>query len=100
MVSVDIENLRNVIARPATPNVRYDENFNIVSPPVNLQMNAIKEDSSTRRNLSKREVAVLFLQRILRGRAQQNFMYEGKEKRLALIEELLIVAKIPNMPEN
>jgi len=26
-------------------------------------------------------------------------MYEGKEKRLALIEELLIVAKIPNLPE-
>jgi hypothetical protein len=30
-------------------------------------------------------MAVLFLQRVLRGRAQQNFMYEGKEKRLALI---------------
>lgn len=43
---------------------------------------------------------MLFLQRILRGRAQQNIMYEGKEKRLALIEELLIVAKIPNLPEN
>lgn len=27
-------------------------------------------------------------------------MYEGKEKRLALIEELLIVAKIPSLPEN
>jgi hypothetical protein len=34
----------------------------------------------------KRAFAVLFLQRILRGRAQQNIMYEGKEKRLALIE--------------
>jgi hypothetical protein len=45
-------------------------------------------------------VAILFLQRILRGRGQQNIMYEGKEKRLALIEELLIVAKIPNLPEN
>jgi hypothetical protein len=63
-------------------------------------MNAIKEDSNGKRNLSKREVAILFLQRILRGRAQQNFMYEGKEKRLALIEELLIAAKIPNLPEN
>jgi hypothetical protein len=27
-------------------------------------------------------------------------MYEGKEKRLALIEELLTVAKIPDLPEN
>ncbi len=26
-------------------------------------------------------------------------MYEGKEKRLALIEELLIVAKIPDLDE-
>lgn len=26
-------------------------------------------------------------------------MYEGKEKRLALIDELLTVAKIENMPE-
>ena len=52
------------------------------------------------RHAIKREVAVLFLQRILRGRAQQNIMYEGKEKRLALIEELLIVAKIPSLPEN
>jgi hypothetical protein len=26
-------------------------------------------------------------------------MYEGKEKRLALIEELLTVAKIPDLPE-
>lgn len=44
-------------------------------------------------------MAVIFLQRILRGRAQQNIMYEGKEKRLALIEELLIVAKIPDLDE-
>jgi len=29
----------------------------------------------------------------------QNIMYEGKEKRLALIEELLTVAKIPDLPE-
>lgn len=30
----------------------------------------------------------------------QNIMYEGKEKRMALIEELLTVAKIPNLPED
>ena len=44
-----------------------------------------KESGSTKDSI-KREVAVMFLQRILRGRAQQNIMYEGKEKRLALIE--------------
>jgi hypothetical protein len=32
--------------------------------------------------------AVLLLQRILRGRARQNVMFEGKEKRLDLINEL------------
>jgi hypothetical protein len=29
----------------------------------------------------------------------QNIMYEGKEKRLALIDELLLVARIENLPE-
>ena len=41
-----------------------------------------------------RKNAVILLQRLLRGRAAQNNMYEGKEKRLALIEELLVVANV------
>lgn len=36
----------------------------------------------------KRRKAVVLLQRLLRGRAQQNMMFEGKEKRLDLIAEL------------
>lgn len=39
------------------------------------------------------------LQRLIRGRAVQNLMFEGKEKRLALIEELLIVSNIPPLPK-
>jgi len=39
------------------------------------------------------ETAVLFLQRLLRGRAAQTRMYEGKEKRLALIRELEITER-------
>lgn len=97
---MDIEALRNVIARPSTPTWRYDENFNLTNAAINLAKATIVKNSEERKTLSKRETAVLFLQRILRGRAQQNFMYEGKEKRLALIEELLIVAKIPNLPES
>jgi hypothetical protein len=31
---------------------------------------------------------VILLQRLLRGRAMQNMMFEGKEKRLDLISEL------------
>lgn len=36
----------------------------------------------------KRKRAVILLQRLLRGRAEQNKMFEGKEKRLDLIAEL------------
>ena len=36
------------------------------------------------------ELAVILLQRLLRGRAIQNMMYEGKERRLELIRELRI----------
>eukprot|EP00929_Paragymnodinium_shiwhaense_P007851 TRINITY_DN111766_c0_g1_i1.p1 TRINITY_DN111766_c0_g1~~TRINITY_DN111766_c0_g1_i1.p1 ORF type:complete len:699 (-),score=251.90 TRINITY_DN111766_c0_g1_i1:171-2267(-) len=36
----------------------------------------------------EQEAAVLLLQRIIRGRAYQNVMFEGKEKRLDLINEL------------
>ncbi|WAR04924.1 CFA91-like protein [Mya arenaria] len=35
-----------------------------------------------------RELAVIFLQQVIRGRAIQNMMYEGKEKRMELIREL------------
>ena len=34
--------------------------------------------------------AVLLLQRLIRGRAVQNFMFEGKERRIALIRELRV----------
>ena len=36
----------------------------------------------------KRQRAIILLQRLLRGRAKQNMMFEGKEKRLDLIAEL------------
>ncbi|KFP90992.1 Protein MAATS1, partial [Apaloderma vittatum] len=36
----------------------------------------------------EREMAVICLQKLLRGRAIQNMMFEGKEKRLELIQEL------------
>lgn len=36
----------------------------------------------------KKSRAVILLQRLLRGRAEQNMMFEGKEKRLDLIAEL------------
>ncbi|XP_051564471.1 cilia- and flagella-associated protein 91 [Myxocyprinus asiaticus] len=36
----------------------------------------------------ERELAIIFLQKVLRGRSIQNQMFEGKEKRLELIQEL------------
>lgn len=48
----------------------------------------------------KREHAVILVQRLLRGRNVQNVMYEGKQKRLALIDELLKIAKIDEQLKN
>ena len=36
----------------------------------------------------KKKIAIILLQRLIRGRAIQNMMFEGKEKRLDLISEL------------
>ena len=47
--------------------------------------------------LSKKEEAVILLQRLIMGRAVQNTMFEEKEKKLALIEELLIVSNIKEL---
>ena len=95
-----MEALRNVIARPPTPNYRHDDNMNLIESKPGIDKAQLQLHSDSTKKSIKRQAAILFLQRILRGRAQQNIMYEGKEKRLALIEQLLIVAKIPNLPEN
>ena len=46
----------------------------------------IKRDDWEARDKQRR--AIILLQRLLRGRAEQNMMFEGKEKRLDLIAEL------------
>lgn len=38
--------------------------------------------------VEERELAIIYLQKLIRGRAVQNMMYEGKEKRLELIQEM------------
>merc|ERR1719310_1619509 len=58
--------VRNILDRPETPRVKDD---------------VLPEEEEL-------EAAVLLLQRIIRGRAYQNLMFEGKEKRLDLINEL------------
>jgi len=58
--------VRNILDRPESPRLKEE-----VLPDEEEQ-----------------EAAVLLLQRIIRGRAYQNKMFEGKEKRLDLINEL------------
>eukprot|EP00416_Gambierdiscus_australes_P040053 CAMPEP_0171104936 /NCGR_PEP_ID=MMETSP0766_2-20121228/61627_1 /TAXON_ID=439317 /ORGANISM="Gambierdiscus australes, Strain CAWD 149" /LENGTH=703 /DNA_ID=CAMNT_0011565655 /DNA_START=84 /DNA_END=2195 /DNA_ORIENTATION=+ len=58
--------MRNILDRPDSPRVKED---------------VLPEEE-------EQEAAVLLLQRIIRGRAYQNQMFEGKEKRLDLINEL------------
>ena len=48
----------------------------------------IEEDMQAYELRDKKVRAVILLQRLLRGRAEQNMMFEGKEKRLDLIAEL------------
>ncbi|KAM4684261.1 LOW QUALITY PROTEIN: cilia- and flagella-associated protein 91 [Amazona ochrocephala] len=49
-------------------------------PPPSLEKPSVEEEET--------ELAVICLQQLLRGRAIQNMMFEGKEKRLELIREL------------
>lgn len=60
-----------------------------------------KEDEEEEKNakqavpnkFSDRQTAIIFLQRLFRGRYRQNIMFDGKEKRLALIRELKSTAE-------
>ena len=66
--------MRNVKVRPDTPD-RYPE-----------ERKTMKKEKLEKEDDKKK--AILLLQRLLRGRAKQNMMFEGKEKRLDLIAEL------------
>jgi len=64
-----------------------------VRPPTPKYQFADRKRDETIRDQSENEKdkrlrAVILLQRLIRGRAIQNMMFEGKEKRLDLITEL------------
>lgn len=86
-------NIQNVVPRPDTP--YYEERPELANYPhqeVNLDRQNIKpQEERIAFEDAKHKLAAL-IQRLLRGRAIQNIMFEGKEKRLALIDELLIVS--------
>ncbi|XP_019506574.1 PREDICTED: protein MAATS1 [Hipposideros armiger] len=54
-------------------------------PPPRLPTPTLEMTSSEEED---KEMAVIYLQKLLRGRVVQNMMFEGKEKRLELIQEL------------
>lgn len=72
--------LKRVQVRPPTPTYNFDRGA----------MDSKARDDKKEHLLDKdqKERAVILLQRLLRGRAKQNMMFEGKEKRLDLIAEL------------
>ncbi|CAD8140366.1 unnamed protein product [Paramecium pentaurelia] len=92
---------KNIIIRPATPTYNQEfENGDVKRQQMKFEnYEQFKEEAVKRQSEDKKNSAVILLQRLFRGRAMQNIMYEGKEKRTALIEELLTVAKIPDLPE-
>ncbi|CAD8060087.1 unnamed protein product [Paramecium sonneborni] len=92
---------KNIIIRPPTPTYNQEfENGDLKKQEIKFEnYEQFKEEAIKKQGEDKRNSAVVLLQRLFRGRAMQNIMYEGKEKRTALIEELLTVAKIPDLPE-
>ncbi|KGL75152.1 Protein MAATS1, partial [Tinamus guttatus] len=73
---------KNKVKEPKKP-LRFLEKIEkpVPQPPTpTLEKPAIEEEET--------ELAVICLQKLLRGRAIQNMMFEGKEKRLELIREL------------
>ncbi|XP_014459490.2 cilia- and flagella-associated protein 91 isoform X4 [Alligator mississippiensis] len=73
---------KNKIQEPKKP-LRFLQK---VPKPVPRPPTPMLETPSTREE--EIEMAVIFLQKLIRGRAIQNMMFEGKEKRLELIREL------------
>eukprot|EP00347_Sterkiella_histriomuscorum_P002227 403368982 len=60
-----------------------------VRPPTPIAKEFIRSDNKEQHEQNdKKQRAIVLLQRLLRGRARQNMMFEGKEKRLDLIAEL------------
>jgi hypothetical protein len=89
--------------RSDTPTVKYGRNDLKLAAVVEELVG--KAEIDTTKDLlrdayeedNKKEEAIILLQRLILGRAIQNTMFEEKEKKLALIEELLIVSNIKEL---
>lgn len=64
---------------------------------VNADKNRLWEEEKRLQFLERKNDLAVTLQRLFRGRGLQNIMFDGKEKKLSLIEELLIISNIKNV---
>ncbi|KAM4702446.1 cilia- and flagella-associated protein 91 [Discoglossus pictus] len=81
-VHTALKQRKNKVQAPEKP-LRFLEK--IEKPPPRPETPKVQEPIE---GDEERELAVIFLQKLIRGRAIQNMMFEGKEKRLELIREL------------
>ena len=95
---------RDLVLRPETPHIEYGKQENSKDFEQKHDIDDISKHSKVQHinkikynEWKRKEEAIILLQRLILGRATQNMMFEGKEKRLALIEELLIVSNIKEL---
>lgn len=81
--SEDKEKEKEMVEKDITDKFRATPR--VVRPPTPTLEDDVRDEE---------EAAVILLQRLLRGRAGQEMMFEGKEKRLDLIKELVEVEKV------
>ena len=87
----DMLSMANVVVRPPTP--EFSEIRTQLASDPDVGKNENERHNLINQRLEQKiehEKAIILLQRLLRGRAYQNMMFEGKEKRLDLIAELRI----------
>lgn len=100
--NLEDEKKNEFVARPDTPIIDYSKGESTKDQDELKLEDGKKDDNVNQMNMrykeaNKREEAIILLQRLILGRAIQNTMFEGKEKRMALIEELLIVSNIKEL---
>ena len=78
--------INQIKIRPKTP--RFDEFGYPRDDDVKDGDENLESRQANQKNKDKKKIAIILLQRLIRGRAIQNMMFEGKEKRLDLISEL------------
>jgi len=81
-------NLHKITIRPETPVHMFNNDIDGLVQDTSAG-DFVNKKKEAFYKFSEKEQSVILLQRLIKGRAVQNLMFEGKEKRLALINELL-----------